>query len=659
MSKQNQTFPDNPQIQVVKSGKTGLFTNYIFKAIPLAFDESMSYYETLCGLLNYLQNTIIPTVNNNADAVAELQSLYEQLRSYVDNYFTNLDVQEEINNKLDQMVADGTLPEIVASYLNSKAVFGYDTVASMKQATNLIDGSYANTLGYHTKNDGGKSLYKIRTKTSNDIINEMTIIKITDNLVAELIEKDSINIMQLGAYGDNLHDDSTILQFAIDNFKKIIIPNNTFLISNNINITKQCTITGLNKGNSILHLSNNASILCNTSYITINNIGLLLSNNYNETAIKLLTPSNVVSRIINNINIIGDNHSGNGIGIYGTDNHGTMGDVISDVTFNKLNAGIIADITSGWNSAEKIENCWCWSCVYGMYWTDNSGKTNNLYISNFKGQYNANITKALIYNLRGNGCTVDNCFIWDGGFTLIIDKQSNYTTVRAISVTNKAKYKDLGFRTRVENININTEYGRFYDYEDNFFGNALNKYTVVKSENSNVTNEMVTPSTGLTRPAIKLTTGETTGDYALFKLGTLCLNETAMWTLDFDLYIQNLTNVQIYVGGDFANSTNPQGNFISLDTSVNNNLRAVDKGSPQIISDIDLINGTDLLNNKWYHCQIKYISETQCLFYIDGEYIGEIDSHRYNQQPYFYIKTLENIAKTMAIANLHFNNYIY
>lgn len=113
MSIQTNKLPDNPQIEVIKSGKTGLFTNYIYKAIPLAFDESMSYYETLCGLLNYLQNTIIPTVNNNADAVAELQSLYEQLRSYVDNYFTNLDVQEEINNKLDQMVTDGTLASVI------------------------------------------------------------------------------------------------------------------------------------------------------------------------------------------------------------------------------------------------------------------------------------------------------------------------------------------------------------------------------------------------------------------------------------------------------------------------------------------------------------------------------------------------------------------
>ena len=113
------TIPDNPEIEVVKAGKTGLFTNYIFKAIPLAFDESMSYYETLCGLLNYLKNTIIPTVNNNADAVSELQTLYEELKTFVDDYFTNLDVQEEINNKLDAMVEDGTFGTLLAPYLQS------------------------------------------------------------------------------------------------------------------------------------------------------------------------------------------------------------------------------------------------------------------------------------------------------------------------------------------------------------------------------------------------------------------------------------------------------------------------------------------------------------------------------------------------------------
>ena len=90
-------------IQKIKP--SGIFTNYIYKAIPLAFDESMSYYETLCGILSLLK-TQEEVVNNNADLLAELEL-------YVQNYFKNLDVQEEINNKLDEMAISGQLEEII------------------------------------------------------------------------------------------------------------------------------------------------------------------------------------------------------------------------------------------------------------------------------------------------------------------------------------------------------------------------------------------------------------------------------------------------------------------------------------------------------------------------------------------------------------------
>lgn len=108
---------------VEKIKPTGLFTNYIYKAIPLAFDESLSYYETLCGLLYYLKNTILPTINNNADAIIEIQNLMEQLQNYVDNYFKNLDVQQEINNKLDEMAEDGTLSTLLNNLMITKGTF--------------------------------------------------------------------------------------------------------------------------------------------------------------------------------------------------------------------------------------------------------------------------------------------------------------------------------------------------------------------------------------------------------------------------------------------------------------------------------------------------------------------------------------------------------
>ena len=81
--------------------------------LPSSFVESMTYYEALAWLDNYIEKTLIPTINNNAEAVEELQGLYTILHDYVENYFDNLDVQEEIDNKLDEMVEDGTFNTII------------------------------------------------------------------------------------------------------------------------------------------------------------------------------------------------------------------------------------------------------------------------------------------------------------------------------------------------------------------------------------------------------------------------------------------------------------------------------------------------------------------------------------------------------------------
>ena len=86
--------------------------------LPSSYKESLTYEEQLLWFMDYLENTVIPTVNNNADAVEELQSLFTQLQSYVDNYFDDLDVTEEINNKLDQMALDGTLTLLIKGYVD-------------------------------------------------------------------------------------------------------------------------------------------------------------------------------------------------------------------------------------------------------------------------------------------------------------------------------------------------------------------------------------------------------------------------------------------------------------------------------------------------------------------------------------------------------------
>ena len=206
--------------------------------------ESLDNYGLYCKVVEYL-NTVIANENTVENNVQALYNAFVELNTYVSNYFDNLDVQEEINNKLDDMVEQGTLQEIISAYLNSKAIFGFDNVGDMIIAENLIDGSYAKTMGYHNINDGGKALYKIREKTNDDVIDNMKIIQMNNaELVAELINI-VISPEMVGAYGDSVHDDTTSLNCALS-FDIINLNAKTYKISDVITAKSNSIIIGNN-----------------------------------------------------------------------------------------------------------------------------------------------------------------------------------------------------------------------------------------------------------------------------------------------------------------------------------------------------------------------------------------------------------------------------
>ena len=60
---------------------------YTLGQLPTSYLMSMSFEEQLVWLCNYLGTQVIPAVNQNGEAVEELQNLYELLRTYVNNYF--------------------------------------------------------------------------------------------------------------------------------------------------------------------------------------------------------------------------------------------------------------------------------------------------------------------------------------------------------------------------------------------------------------------------------------------------------------------------------------------------------------------------------------------------------------------------------------------
>lgn len=214
------------------------FVRYCAMLIPTVFDDSLSYYEALCALSNWVQKNLVEVVNHNAEVTEEYIQLTNDLKAYVENYFENLDVQEEINNKLDEMAEAGTLQEIITAYIQANVAWCFDTVADMKLSTNLVAGSYAQTLGFHAIGDGGGAIYKI---TDNGTADEASIIAV-GGLKAHLIITGDIKPELFGAYGDGTHNDSTAFIKCLDYVKaqettlnnevfgKTIVLNNDYLI---------------------------------------------------------------------------------------------------------------------------------------------------------------------------------------------------------------------------------------------------------------------------------------------------------------------------------------------------------------------------------------------------------------------------------------------
>lgn len=80
--------------------------------LPTVFDDSLSYYEVLTKLCKMV-NTMLENEDTNAENIEALATAYQELQDFTNNYFENLDVTQEINDKLDALVADGTIPNLV------------------------------------------------------------------------------------------------------------------------------------------------------------------------------------------------------------------------------------------------------------------------------------------------------------------------------------------------------------------------------------------------------------------------------------------------------------------------------------------------------------------------------------------------------------------
>ena len=178
--------------------------------------DSLTTYELICKIVEYLNNTITQT-NNNTLQVQELTKKFNDLKEYIDNYFAKLDVQVEIDKKLDEMAESGELQNLLLQFLNS--LFIYNNVSEMLASNNLVNNSIVETLGFYSSGDNGGAIYKITN--IEQIVDNKTIFALNNNLYAVLQIEDSMYAEQFGAKAELNYDNKEIIQTAVNNASEI------------------------------------------------------------------------------------------------------------------------------------------------------------------------------------------------------------------------------------------------------------------------------------------------------------------------------------------------------------------------------------------------------------------------------------------------------
>lgn len=449
--------------------------------LPSSYVESMSYYETLVWLINYLQNTIIPTLNNNGEAVTELQGLFVELQNYVNTYFDNLDVQEEINTKLDEMVEDGTLEEIIGEYINDKVQFIFP---KFEENQNSSD---SNLILYKDKViliDTSSSIYygTLRNMLNSYSISHIDYLIIThyhgdhtggiESLISEsYVDSETTILMppEVTNFGDSVTE-------AISHFKQVFENNNlTYSVP---------------EENEILTIENDLKLKfynCDPNYLDEHYV------DYNATSTQILVTfkdtqclytGDALSATLNRMNT--NNFIKGRVDLYKIEHHGI--NITTDEDFINKIAPIYAVQTSG--CLDYYENKLC-QCNTTKILYDNGTK---IYPCNMQPNY-------IEFVSNGNCLTCKQGYEYDFGIgesdvTYYVDINASKTVIQDGSSTKPFSQIQQAIAKALTNSNnivtINVANGSYYDSTDNTLKDSMtisntNKYIRILGNSSDNT----------------------------------------------------------------------------------------------------------------------------------------------------------------------------
>lgn len=192
-----------------------IFRNWVLQNFPFLEDDfdALTDYELFCKMVEYMKKSLEKIKDFQKDIDAFTIKLNE-----FQHWFDNLDLQEEVNNKLDEMAESGELEQIISEYLRLTGIYSFDTISDMKLSENLTDGAIAKTLGRTTYNDGYGAFYKVRNLTISDVVDDYYIVSLfNEELVAEMVPNSNGGIINDNVSNNSLEINDIKERLEIDN----------------------------------------------------------------------------------------------------------------------------------------------------------------------------------------------------------------------------------------------------------------------------------------------------------------------------------------------------------------------------------------------------------------------------------------------------------